>query len=138
MANDGTKMKPLLVRRATREDKVLLEPEPEALSVVMSPETAAELEVLMSTQSRVELLVNSSIEESVRVPGVRIAGKTGHLSGGGALSGHYSWFVAYAPADNPEIAVAGLVVNGEVWTTKGVSSSSVCSHYFDHKSKAAN
>ena len=32
---------------------------------------------------------------------------------------YYSWCVAFAPADDPEIAVASLVVNGETWSTKG-------------------
>ena len=27
----------------------------------------------------------------------------------------YSWFVGYAPADRPEIAVATVIANGTVW-----------------------
>lgn len=52
--------------------------------------------------------------------GVRVAGKTGSLSSetAGAVR-HNSWFVGFAPADNPEIAIAALVVNDPKWKIKG-------------------
>jgi cell division protein FtsI/penicillin-binding protein 2 len=45
---------------------------------------------------------------------VRVAGKTGSLSGHDP-DGRYEWFIGVAPADNPRIAVAAVLVNGKVW-----------------------
>ena len=42
------------------------------------------------------------------------AGKTGSLSGKDP-SGRYEWFAGVAPADEPRIAVAVLVVQGKLW-----------------------
>ena len=43
------------------------------------------------------------------------AGKTGSLSVHKAPFKDYSWFVGFAPADDPKIAVAAVVVNGLKW-----------------------
>lgn len=45
---------------------------------------------------------------------VQVAGKTGSLSGRNP-TGRYEWFAGVAPAENPRIAVATLVVQGELW-----------------------
>jgi cell division protein FtsI/penicillin-binding protein 2 len=55
---------------------------------------------------------------SAYLPRIRIAGKTG------TLTRHeddrfYTWFVGFAPADKPEVAVAALVVNTPNWHIKG-------------------
>ncbi|HKY61880.1 MAG TPA: penicillin-binding protein 2 [bacterium] len=57
-----------------------------------------------------------------RVPGIKVAGKTGTAQVVGYESlakgiakgktGDHAWFVAFAPAENPEIAVAVLVEHG--------------------------
>jgi cell division protein FtsI/penicillin-binding protein 2 len=31
----------------------------------------------------------------------------------------YTWFVGFAPADKPEVAIAALVVNTPLWRIKG-------------------
>ncbi|MEM7448171.1 MAG: penicillin-binding transpeptidase domain-containing protein [Myxococcota bacterium] len=51
------------------------------------------------------------------LPGVRIAGKTGTLNGEHPYRG-YTWWVGFAPAEAPEIAVAALVVNTPRWRIK--------------------
>jgi cell division protein FtsI/penicillin-binding protein 2 len=51
------------------------------------------------------------------LPGVRIAGKTGTLTGSDPYRG-YTWWVGFAPADAPTIAVAALVVNDPTWRVK--------------------
>ena len=43
-----------------------------------------------------------------------MAGKTGSLSGRDP-DGRYEWFAGVAPAENPRVAVATLVVQGELW-----------------------
>jgi hypothetical protein len=45
---------------------------------------------------------------------VSVAGKTGSLSGKDP-TGRYEWFIGVAPADEPRIAVAVLLVQGELW-----------------------
>ena len=46
---------------------------------------------------------------------IEVAGKTGSLSIHKAPFKDYSWFVGFAPADDPKIAVAAVVVNGLKW-----------------------
>jgi cell division protein FtsI/penicillin-binding protein 2 len=45
---------------------------------------------------------------------VTVAGKTGSLSGTDP-TGRYEWFAGVAPADQPRIAVAVLVVQSDRW-----------------------
>jgi cell division protein FtsI/penicillin-binding protein 2 len=45
---------------------------------------------------------------------VRVAGKTGSLSGHDP-DGRYEWFAGIAPADEPEVAVAVVLVQGDLW-----------------------
>src|SRR5690606_8881907 len=52
------------------------------------------------------------------LPGIEVAGKTGSLTGTDPYR-DYSWFVGFAPAGAPEIAVAALVVNEPRWRIKG-------------------
>lgn len=47
----------------------------------------------------------------------RVAGKTGSLFEHNPFRDH-SWFVGFAPADAPRIAVSAVVVNGEKWRVK--------------------
>jgi cell division protein FtsI/penicillin-binding protein 2 len=46
---------------------------------------------------------------------IEVAGKTGSLSDHGRHFKDYSWFVGFAPADEPKIAVAVVIVNGMKW-----------------------
>ncbi|MCA9602491.1 MAG: penicillin-binding protein, partial [Myxococcales bacterium] len=48
------------------------------------------------------------------LPDIKVAGKTGTLSDAKPYRG-YTWWVGYAPADDPQIAVASLVVNTPLW-----------------------
>ena len=51
------------------------------------------------------------------LPGIEAAGKTGTLTGTDPYRG-YNWWVGFAPADDPKIAVAALVVNHPKWRIK--------------------
>jgi penicillin-binding protein A len=48
---------------------------------------------------------------------IAVAGKTGSLSANDPYRA-YSWWVGFAPADKPRIALAALVVNTELWRIK--------------------
>jgi peptidoglycan glycosyltransferase len=52
------------------------------------------------------------------LPGIAIAGKTGTLTRH-KENRHYTWFVGFAPADAPAVAVSALVVNTPTWHIKG-------------------
>lgn len=49
-----------------------------------------------------------------RLGQVEVAGKTGSLSGTNP-KGKYEWFIGVAPADDPVLAVATVVVHGDLW-----------------------
>lgn len=51
------------------------------------------------------------------LPGIGVAGKTGTLSRANPYR-RYTWWVGYAPVDDPQIAVASLVVNEPKWRIK--------------------
>lgn len=48
---------------------------------------------------------------------VQVAGKTGSLSDRSPFR-DYSWFVGYAPADEPQVVVATIIVNERLWRVK--------------------
>jgi cell division protein FtsI/penicillin-binding protein 2 len=51
------------------------------------------------------------------LPGIAVAGKTGTLTAESPYRG-YTWWVGFAPAERPTIAVAALVVNSPRWRIK--------------------
>ncbi len=83
---------------------------------VLAPALAAELrEMLVDTTTR------GTARSAFRGPdgrpllgAVQVAGKTGSLNGE-SPSGRYEWFIGVAPADAPRIAVAVLLVQGDLW-----------------------
>ena len=50
--------------------------------------------------------------------GAAVAGKTGSLSVSTPSYRGYSWFVGFAPADNPRVVISVLLANPETWTLK--------------------
>jgi cell division protein FtsI/penicillin-binding protein 2 len=50
---------------------------------------------------------------------VKVAGKTGSLAERDPTFRDYSWFVGYAPAEKPTVAVGVVVENGPRWWTRG-------------------
>jgi cell division protein FtsI/penicillin-binding protein 2 len=51
------------------------------------------------------------------LPGIAVAGKTGSLDRRKPYLA-YSWFVGFAPAEKPEVAVSVLLGNGEDWRVR--------------------
>ncbi len=105
VANGGTLMEPRLVREVRSPDGAILDkPTPSARSEIMDEDTASSLNDLM--QEAV-----TQVESGAQIPGVKVAGKTGTAEAPGDQL--HSWFISFAPADDPEIAVAVLVENGQ-------------------------
>ncbi|HEX2057511.1 MAG TPA: penicillin-binding protein 2 [Actinomycetota bacterium] len=102
IANGGRRMEPRIARGVRPQG-----------SRVVSKRTAATMTRLM------ESVVESGTGTGARIPGVRVAGKTGtaEVDVEGKRRNH-AWFVAFAPADDPRLAVAVVSelggVGGEV------------------------
>nr|WP_246283592.1 penicillin-binding protein 2 [Nocardioides perillae] len=108
IANDGVVMKPYLVDEVTSPDLDVLErTEPTELSRATSPATAEALtEMMVAT-------VSSGTATPAQIPGVDVAGKTGTAQSTPERP-PYAWFVSFAPADDPQVAVAVLVESTDV------------------------
>jgi|GEM_PF-367250 len=141
VANGGTMMTPRLIRSAKAPSgEEAYSAEWKTLSKVMSPATAREVTTLMKQTTVGEgsaaryFLRRKKFARVRDINGaVAVAGKTGTLSNRGR---NFSWFVGFAPADDPEIALAALVVNGKVWTTKGaVVAREFFQRYFSRKKR---
>jgi peptidoglycan glycosyltransferase len=106
IANGGEVMRPYLVSEAQAPDlSTLSRQDPEALTRATSPEVAQQVGAMM------ELVVADGSGTSAQIPGVRVAGKTGTAQTGGDGPPH-AWFIGFAPAEDPQIAVAVVVENG--------------------------
>jgi peptidoglycan glycosyltransferase len=109
IANHGVEMKPYLVAQTRAPNaSVLSRATPKVLRRSVSPKVASEVTGMM------ELVVRSGTGMAARIPGITVAGKTGTAQHGTAdqhLPPH-AWFVSFAPAQNPTIAVAVLVEDG--------------------------
>jgi penicillin-binding protein A len=108
IANDGAVMKPYLVDEVRSPDlDVLSKAEPQQLSTAISSDVANEL-----TQMMVEVVATGT-GTPAQIPGITVAGKTGTAQTDPSRP-PYAWFVAFAPADNPEVAVAVFVEDVDV------------------------
>lgn len=58
------------------------------------------------------LAVNNGTAAPGAIPGIQVAAKTGSAETGDNNSSTHAWYIAFAPADNPQIAVAVLVEHG--------------------------
>jgi hypothetical protein len=83
---------------------------------VLSPDLAAELRgMLVDTTTRGTARGAFRKRNGRPLLGpVRVAGKTGSLSGENP-TGRYEWFIGVAPAEEPRIAVATLLVQSDLW-----------------------
>ncbi|MBI4492939.1 MAG: hypothetical protein HY690_09120 [Chloroflexi bacterium] len=105
IANGGRLPAPYLVAEARGPDGTvqrLHEPGEDALEQVMSPATAARLQAFMVES------VERGYAGKAALVGVQVAGKTGTAEVGAGRTPH-AWFVGYAPADKPVVAVAAIL-----------------------------
>jgi penicillin-binding protein A len=104
IANGGTVMKPYYVDEVQSADlDILDQTEATELSVAVSPTTANELTKLMVAT------VNEGTADDAQIEGVEVAGKTGTAQSGVEGKPPYAWFVSFAPADDPQVAVAVMI-----------------------------
>jgi peptidoglycan glycosyltransferase len=106
IANGGIQMRPRLVSEIRDPNgRVIKTYEPQEYSRPLTPENARLLTDMMVS------VVENGTGVSAQIPGVQVAGKTGTAQHGEGEAPH-AWFVAFAPADAPQIAVAVIVLDG--------------------------
>lgn len=122
IANDGVLMQPQLVREVVDSDgRVVRAFEPKEIRKL--PISEATLRLIQ--QSLIDVVSDSGTARMSQIPGFQYAGKTGTaefcddvaIKTGVCYNGieylpTHAWFVAYAPAVNPELALAVYVWNG--------------------------
>jgi penicillin-binding protein A len=100
VANGGVRMKPQLAEKIVAKDgRVKQTFRPKRAAVVMSPQAASQLGEMMRH------VVEEGTGTAARLAGVSVAGKTGTAEIPGT-SENQVWFICFAPADHPKIAVA--------------------------------
>jgi cell division protein FtsI/penicillin-binding protein 2 len=95
---------------------------PQLLRRVVTPETAHSLARMLST-TVVSGTSRRAFHDRRGRPmfsSLSVAAKTGSIDGKNP-AGHYSWFAAYAPMDDPQIALAALVINENKWRIKATN-----------------
>lgn len=108
VANDGILMRPhLVIASAGRDGTRAIAPE--RAGVVLAPDEAGALQAAM--QRAVESSIGRQFTSGAKVSGIPTAGKSGTAELGGSGAPH-SWFIGFAPVDNPKIAIAVIVERG--------------------------
>lgn len=110
VANGGKLMQPYLLDKITTKDSyTVFQNNPKLVRQVISESTSAIMtDILVS-------VVDEGTGGRAKIPGIKVAGKTGTAQKIDPKTGAYSEkdfivsFVAYAPADNPKIAVLVVI-----------------------------
>ena len=110
VANGGSLMRPQIWSRVVDPDgRVVKRLDPSEYSQPIDEQTAAELTTAM------EGVVSEGTGTNAAIPGVAVAGKTGtaetpfNETCGGGSEENQAWFIGFAPADEPQIAIAATV-----------------------------
>jgi peptidoglycan glycosyltransferase len=106
IANGGNLMQPTLIDHIAAPNLSVIQPfQQKVLSQPISAQTSATLTQLMINN------VTSGAANNARINGVDVAGKTGTAQNG--VGRPYTlWFTGFAPANDPQVAVAVVVENG--------------------------
>lgn len=106
VANGGQLMQPTLVQRVVAPDlSVLQEFAPSVFSRPISTSTATTMTKLLVAG------VDNGAASNARISGVAVAGKTGTAENGEGQP-YTLWFTGFAPANDPQVAIAVVVENG--------------------------
>ena len=104
VANGGVIMNPYYLQEViSASGDVVRQAQPEPWTTSMTPATAATLNSMMQN------VVNAGTGTAAALQGIQVAGKTGTAERGNGTN--MAWFIAFAPADDPQIAVAVTIEN---------------------------
>ena len=106
IGNNGDVMRPYLVKQVFAPDlSTLSKADPELYKHAVSESVAAALRTMMMA------VVSDGTGTRARIPGVQVAGKTGTAQHAVGEAPH-AWFIGFAPAVNPVVAVAVVIEDG--------------------------
>jgi peptidoglycan glycosyltransferase len=101
VANGGRLMVPHLTGRIVdAEGRTVQRISPRVQSAVMKPSTAT------AVTSMMEAVVNEGTGTAAQIPGIQVAGKTGTAETQIGTAINNVWFIAFAPASRPTVAIA--------------------------------
>jgi peptidoglycan glycosyltransferase len=109
VANGGELMAPRLATALVDRQGRATSIEPRSMGRVLDPASNAAIVAAMTLA--VEGEWGQLFTEGAKVPGVPTAGKSGTAQLGGSGEPH-SWFIGFAPADAPTVAIAVIVEQG--------------------------
>jgi peptidoglycan glycosyltransferase len=100
VGNGGVVPKPYIVQKIVAPDgSTVHSTKPGNLGRAIKPQTAIDLTTMMVAA------VQGGTGTAAQIPGIQVAGKTGTAETN-VNHVYTAWFVAFAPADNPQVAVA--------------------------------
>ncbi len=103
IGDGGKLMRPYLVSRVRdRRGDIVREARPDELGQAIPPDVARQVSDMMRN------VVREGTGTAAALSGLEVAGKTGTADVPG---GNMAWFIGFAPADNPRVAVAVRVEN---------------------------
>lgn len=103
IADAGAEPRPYIVRQIVRDGAVASVYSSSTLGNPVSPDSAANVTKMMIA------VVQRGTGTPAQIPHVTVAGKTGTATN--PLGRSHAWFVAFAPAEHPRVAVAVVVEN---------------------------
>jgi penicillin-binding protein A len=104
VANGGQLMEPTFLQEVTDPDgRTTQELDPDVQSTVMSEETASQVAEMMTK------VAEEGTASGLSVAGTTLAGKTGTAEIDPDAGLNQAWFIGFAPADDPQIAVAATI-----------------------------
>ena len=110
IANQGTVMRPYIVDEVQSPSLEVLEQ--------TQPEEFTKNAVSTSTADQLTDLMVYTVDEGTAAPaaidGVSVAGKTGTAQSGQVGRSPYAWFVSFAPANDPQVAVAVMIQKADI------------------------
>ncbi|MDA8440922.1 MAG: penicillin-binding transpeptidase domain-containing protein [Peptococcaceae bacterium] len=108
VANNGVMMRPALVERVLNPaQQTIYRLQPKVWLTPLTPQEAG-----LIRQGMQDAVVHGTAQ-GLAISGVDLAAKTGTAEVGGPIKTTDGWFIAFAPAADPLIAVAVVVENGE-------------------------
>lgn len=116
IANDGLMMKPIIVKEViSPEGKSIKSNNPNTIGKVCEAEEAGIIKDMMIEVVKSGTGTNAAIKNTV------VAGKTGTAQND--MGKEHAWFIGFAPAENPKVAVAVILENAG--TTGGKSAAPI-------------